>query len=702
MNPIKRVCALGLSLLLVCGSVSMAALAEGESSSTSQGSSTGTTSSATTPPTGQSIRVTISDIGKRGSYVRAVVEDEEGNAPVGLKLTLEVDGVEKDTATVQERLVEFTGYELQAGDTEIVIKSARQTVESAGKTYEAAKGSWTISHSPEELLGFTFSEYERTLDGETGAFEMRWNYYTSMSANGADIVALIAGDERFSVYSSSGTVTADLSELPHGSHTLTYVFELKNGQEVELKQSEPLIREGRVSTTLKVAVVNGKITATLTDQWGRPVANHPVSLMVGNASYAAQETNSRGVVTFNIAAPADGTEVICTAEERTTQDNVTYLASTGRLESGGEGTDSTTSVTTSTTTTREVLTTTSRRKTTTTSKEGETTTTAKTYPTVTGAGTTGKEGDQIAVNVTFDTGVRDQFGVKDADFEGKARLLLDPSLYSQIVGDSNAVVMLSVRHSPIEVTDQMISTAIANVSKYSAFHAENIQRITVDLSVLFKSGDNEVQMTALPTGNYTIRLPLPKSMQKVKRIGISAAGEEGISTPVEARIENGYLEFDTQFLSTFAILGFEEATTRAISQVPTLVIWMFVVAGVLLIGAGLLLYFFVIRKPAPDEGPNPPMDGAAGSGGPGLPPDQPPYRPNSFVSPEPPKTESSAPLTVDDIMEDLYSSDSRRPQASQPRPSSAQEGGVSLGSFQNRSASAETKKTAQDIDIDWN
>ncbi len=702
MNPIKRVCALGLSLLLVCGSVSMTVLAEGESSSTSQGSSTGTTSSATTQPTGQSIRVTISDVGKRGAYVRAVVEDEEGNAPVGLQLTLEVDGVEKDTATVQERLVEFTGYELQTGDTEIVVKSARQTVESSGKTYEAASGSWTVSYSPEELLGFTFYEYDRELDGETGAFQMRWNYYTSMSANGADIVALIAGDERFSVDSSSGTVTADLSELPHGSHTLTYVFELKNGQEVELKQSKPLIREGQVSTTLKVSVVDGKITATLTDQWGRPVANHPVSLMVGNASYAAQETDSRGVVTFNIAAPADGTEVICTAEERTTEDNVTYLASTGRLENGGEGTDSTTSVTTSTTTTREVLTTTSRRKTTTTSKEGETTTTAKTYPTVTGAGTTGKEGDQIAVNVTFDTGVRDQFGVKDADFEGKARLLLDQSLYNQIVGDSNAVVMLAVRYSPIDVTDQMISTAIANVSKYSAFHAENIQRITVDLSVLFKSGDNEVQMTALPTGNYTIRLPLPKSMQKVKRIGISAAGEDGISTPVEARIENGYLEFDTQFLSSFAILGFEEATTGAISQVPTLVIWMFVVAGVLLIGAGLLLYFFVIRKPAPVEGPYPPMDDGPGAEGPDLPPDQPPYRPDPFVSPEPPKTEPSAPLTVDDIMEDLYSSDSRRPQASQPRSSSTQEGGVSLGSFQNRSASAETKKTAQDIDIDWN
>lgn len=125
-------------------------------------------------------------------------------------------------------------------------------------------------------------------------------------------------------------------------------------------------------------------------------------------------------------------------------------------------------------------------------------------------------------------------------------------------------------------------------------------------------------MSALPNANYTVQLPVPKDMKDIKLIAVAATNESGISTPVAAKVENGYLRFDTHYLANFTILGFAEAEEQAVSRVPTLVIVMFVIAGVLFVGAVLLFYFFVLRKPKDDDdGELPPPDGEGPDGGAG-------------------------------------------------------------------------------------
>ena len=122
------------------------------------------------------------------------------------------------------------------------------------------------------------------------------------------------------------------------------------------------------------------------------------------------------------------------------------------------------------------------------------------------------EGDDIVLDATFDTGVVDAFKLKKDDFLGKARFLLPKATYQDIVGDSNGILMMQVRSSAIQVTDAQISAAIANVSKFSLYHAENVKRVTVDISLLFNSGGKEATMSALPNANYTVQLPVPKDI----------------------------------------------------------------------------------------------------------------------------------------------------------------------------------------------
>ena len=245
--------------------------------------------------------------------------------------------------------------------------------------------------------------------------------------------------------------------------------------------------------------------------------------------------------------------------------------------------------------------------------------------------------------------------------------------------------MMQVRSSAIQVTDAQISAAIANVSKFSLYHAENVKRVTVDISLLFNSGGKEATMSALPNANYTVQLPVPKDMKDIKLIAVAATNEAGISTPVVAKVENGYLRFDTHYLANFTILGFAEAKEQSVSRVPTLVIVAFVIAGVLLVGAGLLFYFFVLRGPKDDDdGELPPPDGGEGpDGGPGG------NGPSSGAGGDTPPSQPD--------MEDLYSSDSRRPQ---PPAQQAPAQGVSLGSFQQRPQAGQNPPPKNPLDID--
>lgn len=253
----------------------------------------------------------------------------------------------------------------------------------------------------------------------------------------------------------------------------------------------------------------------------------------------------------------------------------------------------------------------------------------------------------------------DAFGLKDNDFQNKARFLLGQDTYASLMGGSNGTLMLMARTSPILVTDQQVSAAISNISKFSPYHAENILRVTLDLGLLFINADgSEAESSAAPEAGYTIQLPIPKEMQDVKLIAVAATNEDAIATPVEATIENGSIRFDTKYLSTFTILGFSEAKSGSISKTPTVAVVLIVVGALMLIGAVLLFYFFVLRRPGGGNGDGtgtgPDGSGPQGGSDP-LQAAEPVDSPLPIVPPKP-------------GMEDIYSSDSRRPQPPVHRP----------------------------------
>ena len=675
----KRFGAWLLSIVFCLSILPMAILAQEDPTdatgdpSSSESTETGSSATDTTEPTTQK-RITIQISETDFGYLEVMVEDEDGNVPTGITLYLTVDGREVETQQVGDSKRVTFDYALQAADTEIVVSSEAEL------GYRAASEQYTRDVSPEDQLGFTFRESSRRFDGDTGEFTMNWNYNY---ANGWDITALIVDGERHPVEAGMGRVRANILNLPHGSHTLAYVFSSTNSEKDDVTLPvEPLVRTGTVETTVQLSVEGRTILVTVTDAWDRPVPQVPVILTVGGTSYAAQETGEDGTIAFNASVSA-GMTIRAETETITTEDGVTYQGASASLEISGESTTSTgTDTTTSSTTRASALTTRRTTSKSTTSKEGETTTTARTYPTVTGAGTTAYEENMVVVNTTFDTGVVDAFGLSQQDFEGKARLLIDQEDYAEMVSDSDTVIMLSARYSPIEVTDDHISTAIANQSRFSRYHAENVRRVTFDLGLIFRTGDTEMLMTSVPDAAYTVQLPIPDDMKDVKLIAVATTDENGIATPVEVRIEDGCIRFDTRFLSTFTLLGFTEATSLSVSKTPTLVIVMFIVAGVLLVGAALLLYFFVLRKPPEDGG-----DGDGDGNGPQPEPSAPSPTANTMediFSGEPPITivPPSQPF-----MEDLYSSDDRR-----PRPGTDGAQGVSLDSLQNRRPPADQNR----------
>ncbi len=666
----KKLCAAVLSLLLCLSILPLAAL--GEESGTTTTTTSGETSS--TEPAGKLQAAVELHVDKEGKRIAAIVSLPEQESPAELVLTLLVDGEEKEEKPVSESGEAVFDYPLQIGvDEEITVRWG-----GGESPYERGRASVTVEYTPEEILGFEFQIYSRDYQKEVQTFTMSWN-----ASDKALVTAIIVNGVEYSAFDVRGNVTALNVPMKIGSNRVAYVLTVETGtgeQKITWKDPEPFIVSGTLRTSLSLSQSGTTVTAVLTDEQGDPVPDHPLVMYIGGSEFSKQTTDEDGAAVFS-GVPA-GEEVRVAAESRMTSDGVSYEACEATLSGGDTPTSSQGPATTTGQATSPVVT-----KKPTTRNPGKTTTaapttTARTYATVRGAGTTSTEGDKIVLNVSYDTGVRDAFGLKDNDFQNKARFLLGQDTYASLMGGSNGTLMLMARTSPILVTDQQVSAAISNISKFSPYHAENILRVTLDLGLLFINADgSEAESSAAPEAGYTIQLPIPKEMQDVKLIAVAATNEDAIATPVEATIENGSIRFDTKYLSTFTILGFSEAKSGSISKTPTVAVVLIVVGALMLIGAVLLFYFFVLRRPGGGngDGTGTGPDGAGPQGGSDpLQAAEPVDSPLPIVPPKP-------------GMEDIYSSDSRRPQPPvhrpfQPpagQPSDPPQGGVSLGSFQD-------------------
>ena len=608
-----------------------------------------------------------------------------------------------------------------------------------GGTSQEVEFEAVISLSTEEEMGFEFKEdtVKRSFDSATGVLTIYWNQEDA--PEGTKIKGIRLDGKTYTPAEGDtpeGTVNiAGLTSkvVEPGEYDFTFLFQLPDGKSVELDAETPLRIKGTINPNLTVTVENEKIVATVTTPLKkRPVEGYTVILTIGNMSYAPQKTDKNGKIVFNVPVPENRNEVLCEGTEMTVN-GITYAKCVGGLGEITVPTNPTTTRPTTPPTTSPSTTAPSTSRPTSATSTGSLLPTQPsdldtTYPLIQGAGTTGLEGDLIAVNVSYDTHILSSFGLTENDFNSRARMLLSQELYQSLVGTGNSTVMLCMRTSSFGLDRDQISTAIHGVSKYSTYDVDQIGAVVADLGLLYiEDGTQTVLPVPEGAGEFVVQIPVPNSMKDVKLFAAASISEQGLGTLLDATVQDGFIRFTTTALGDFAILGFAEAAEGNGSQndVPVLLVVMIIIGVLLLVGAGCLIYFFVIRKPKDDDDDLPPDDDMtilSNEDGSLLPGEEGGTVSDSLES-IPGTTEAgttdgatteidkAVPLVpMQDLLKDtkpaadtpkvqplddsrdIYSSDSKRPGANRAED-------VSLGSFQEQGQQQRNKKPS-DYDID--
>ncbi|MDD2362658.1 MAG: hypothetical protein PHH84_06860 [Oscillospiraceae bacterium] len=443
---------------------------------------------------------------------------------------------------------------------------------------------------------------------DNNSIEVTWD-----NQKNPDIIvdSIIIGNKSIGIYDNTGLFQVNIQdELLPGIYNATLIISDSFGNSLSIPTPERIERSGKLNTNITLNEVQERLEATVLDEHMRPIADCEVEYYILNQLIEKLKTDKNGYVKFTKALPVDNDDVLCKIK-----DYSVYLEMTGReilyvgTESGFPDKIIPTTTTTSakTTTTKS---TTSKTKappkiTTTQNYTSPPTTTAPTLPIINGAGTTAIRGDQIALNVSFDTGIPKLFDNTPNDFSSRARLLINKNLYSNIIGSSTASLMLLVRTSPHNVTDQHISAAISNKSKYSAYNAEDTLRIPLDLSITMVDKSNGINtQVPIPDSELTIELPVPNSMKDKSKYKIAVAlfDSNGIKQVLDTSVDDGVISFKTGKLSQIIILGFQDTSGISNSGGIPIIMLLLIFGGIImLIVAGLLLYFFFIRKPIAQE-----------------------------------------------------------------------------------------------------
>ncbi len=93
----------------------------------------------------------------------------------------------------------------------------------------------------EDLLGFTFSDPDPIYNASSGAFSLT---YTPKTAGVEMTTIEVDGNASYRVKDNQGKVTATISNLGYGSHSLTYYFRTPGNESVAYTSSRKLDRAG--------------------------------------------------------------------------------------------------------------------------------------------------------------------------------------------------------------------------------------------------------------------------------------------------------------------------------------------------------------------------------------------------------------------------------------------------------------------------
>lgn len=597
-----------------------------------------------------------------------------------------------------------------------------------------------IKYNTEDIMGFTFKENvnARSFDAATGVLTISWNQEDAPAGTKLTGIKLDG-----KVYSSkdgdSGVTTiSGLAKVKVGRTPFSYEFQLADGSAYSLAAGEPLFKAGNLKTAMTVAVENGYITAVLLDEYNRPVVGAGIYVKINDNTFSkAVKTNAQGKVVFTqVALPSNLDSILCIFDEATI-DGIVYTKCVKGIRELPVPPTSEPTTPPSTSTTTEPSTSTTESTTGTT----ESTTTSGTDPLETttgnmilGPGTTGVEGNLIALNASFNEGILSTFGLTKEDFDSRARLLVTSTIYQTFIGAGPNMLMLSLSNSSVRVDSTQLANAIKDEKKYKDYDASRAGILSLDLSLLFidTTTQTQAELPGLAVGEekYIVQLPVPNAMRNVPLFTVVKVGPSGLGELLDVTVQDGYMRFTVDTLGTYAVVGFVEDEPQAQSS-SILLIVLIVVGVLMLIGAGLLIYFFVIRRPQYDDDDEltddeltmlvgeptaqipadqaVPLVPGMQSGNPDNAAKEDEYSQAGSVWSSPamqdvPKTSGQdAPAGLDD--RDIYSSDTKRPPY-RSRPSDGREEktqDISLGSFQkpeNNPANKPHKKNPNDYDID--
>lgn len=421
----------------------------------------------------------------------------------------------------------------------------------------------------------------------------------------------VSAEETTAAVTETTTAVAETTTIVE--ETTTTAEETTTTTEVTTTTTEATttVAPQRVAVTLTASFnADGTLTVKAVDATGAPARGYEVSLVLQGMPEIGY-TSDQGTYTSNFdvdegkAASFEGVEtqvaslIYEACAKQTLEREVTATTTDVSEMTTVEG-ETTTTVTEETTTAVEETTTTVT-ETTTTEQQTTTTvgTTASTTATIKANSTTAAKDDMIAMNAVTDTALLEMFGLTRQEFLSKARLLVSEEDYQKLVGRTGNTPMLSVRTSVAAITPSMVQAALSNVSEFSGYSEDQRQMLTFDLSLLMLSRTGkEVPVTALPEDViYTIQLPIPTAMKNASAFAITVMDGDKLMAPQKLEVKNGLFELKINSLEAYTLIAFgeeDEGSAGGISWRLTVLL----VAGILLVvGAGILLYFFVFRKP---------------------------------------------------------------------------------------------------------
>ncbi len=462
--------------------------------------------------------------------------------------------------------------------------------------------------------GFVFREVSRQWVGTS--LQITWN--SNEASADTEIEDILIGGNSFDfTMSGDKTLEVDTSDLAAGVYTVAY--EYVTGAVQKTATGASLVVSGTAKVTLS-AVINsdGTVTVTAKNANGTPIAGYDLLLTIGNMSGITGKTNAKGTYTSYITAEIGQT--VTYEGKMTTVGDVTYAAAEKQSLKRQQVTTTTTTAptTTVTTTTETTETTTTEESTETTTTVEESTTTVATTTldkeagasttkvqanaTVLGAGTTAMKDGKVVINVSTDEAALQLFGCDADTFAGKARLFMSQDDYTGLIGRNNDnLLMLNVLTSNQPVSETQLRAALANASDFAGYAESERTWITFDLSflILDKAG-NTVPVSAMPIDStYTVELPVPASMKKCDELAITLMDGDGLMTPVKVAVSGGTFKLQINALEPYTLIGFGAEGSGNAGGVSIWVVLLFVAGILLLAGAGVLLYLFVLRKPAP-------------------------------------------------------------------------------------------------------